>query len=62
MFHRIRRKWKEAVARFIHTSDSEIKSNPEVAVNLVPNEWHIVEKHLKARRILLDDQLIELLL
>ena len=45
-------KYEEAVARFIDTPYSEIENNPEVALNVVPNQWHIVEERLKAHQIL----------
>jgi hypothetical protein len=49
---RLEAKYEEAVARFIDASYSEIENNWEAALNVVPNDWRVVEGRLKARRIL----------
>jgi hypothetical protein len=48
----LEKKYEEAVGRFIETPYSEFKNDPKVALNVVPNQWHIVEERLKACRIL----------
>jgi len=45
-------KYEEAVARFIDAPYSEIADNWQAALNVVPNDWHVVEERLKARGIL----------
>jgi len=45
-------RYDEAVARFIDTPFSEIENTEETALNVVPNDWSLVEARLKARRIL----------
>ncbi len=45
-------KYEEATARFFDTPYSEIENNWETALNVVPNDWGVVEARLKARRIL----------
>jgi hypothetical protein len=45
-------RYEEAVARFIDTPYSEIAREPQHALNIVANDWHVVETRLKARRIL----------
>jgi hypothetical protein len=45
-------KYEEAVARFIDAPYSGIESNCEAALNVVPNDWRVVEGRLKARGIL----------
>jgi hypothetical protein len=42
--------YEEAIARFIDTPYAEIELNPEVALNVVPNDWQVVEARLDARR------------
>jgi hypothetical protein len=43
--------YDEAVARFIDTPYSEIENCKETLLNIVPNQWDIVEARLKARGI-----------
>jgi len=45
-------KYEEAVARFVDMPYSEIESNWEEALNVVPNDWQLVEERLRAHRIL----------
>jgi hypothetical protein len=42
----------EAVARFIRTPYSEIENNKYEMLNVVPNDWSVVESRLKARGII----------
>lgn len=42
---------EEAVARFIDTPFSAIETRLDDALNIVSNEWDIVEARLRARRI-----------
>ena len=44
-------RYDEAVARFINLPFSEIEGRFDDALNLVPNEWDIVEARLRARQI-----------
>jgi glycosyltransferase involved in cell wall biosynthesis len=44
--------YDEAVARFIDTPFSEIENRMETTLNVVPNDWAVVEARLKARNIL----------
>jgi tetratricopeptide (TPR) repeat protein len=44
--------YDEAVARFIDTPFAEIENRMDEALNIVANDWRIVEELLKARRIL----------
>jgi glycosyltransferase involved in cell wall biosynthesis len=44
--------YDEAVARFIDTPFSSIKNCLDDALNLVPNDWRVVQERLKARGIL----------
>jgi hypothetical protein len=48
----LQERYEEAVARFIDTPYSEIESNWEIALNVVPNRWDNVEARLKTRGIL----------
>jgi hypothetical protein len=45
-------RYNEAVKRFIDMPFSDIKDCLDSALNIVPNEWGIVEARLKARQIL----------
>jgi tetratricopeptide (TPR) repeat protein len=47
--------YDEAVARFIDTPFAEIENRMDEALNIVANDWRIVEELLKARRILFGD-------
>jgi hypothetical protein len=44
--------YDEAIARFIDTPYSEIENNKFAMLNVVPNDWSIVESRLKARGII----------
>jgi tetratricopeptide (TPR) repeat protein len=44
--------YDEAVARFIETPFSSITDHPNDALNIVSNEWSVVEARLKARQVL----------
>ena len=44
-------RYDEAVARFIDTPYSEIENNKHTMLNMIPNEWSVVESRLKARGI-----------
>jgi hypothetical protein len=44
--------YQEAVARFIDTSFSAVKNTLEKLLNVVPNDWSLVESRLKERRII----------
>jgi Glycosyl transferase family 2/Methyltransferase domain len=45
-------RYEEAVARFIDTPFSEIENCKPAALNIVPNDWAVVEARLKARGVL----------
>ncbi len=45
-------RYEEAVARFIDTPFSAIEGSLETALNVVPNDWSIVQSRLKERGIL----------
>jgi hypothetical protein len=45
-------RYEEAVARFIDTPFSAVDSNLESALNIVPNDWIVVQSRLRKRRIL----------
>ena len=45
-------RYDEAVSRFIDTPYSEIESRLESVLNIVPNDWHVVEARLKAAAII----------
>jgi len=45
-------KYEEAVARFVNTPFSSIESNRKDALNIIPNDWNIVETRLRRLAIL----------
>lgn len=45
-------RYDEAVARFIDTSFGAVEHTLETMLNVVPNDWEIVESRLKERRII----------
>jgi Glycosyl transferase family 2 len=45
-------RYEEAVARFIDTSFSAVENTLETMLNVVPNDWDMVEARLKERRII----------
>lgn len=45
-------RYEEAVARFSETPYSSIKDNLNSFLSIIPNDWSIVETHLKERRVL----------
>jgi hypothetical protein len=45
-------RYEEAVAQFIDTPFSAVESNRESALNIIPNNWIIVQTRLQKRRIL----------
>ena len=45
-------KYDEAVARFIDAPFSEIEGNLDLALNMVANDWRVVEKRLRARQLI----------
>jgi tetratricopeptide (TPR) repeat protein len=49
---RLSEKYEAAVASFIDLPYSEIDKKLEAGLNLVPNDWQVVEARLKARRVL----------
>jgi hypothetical protein len=48
-------RYDEAVARFIDMPFAGIEHRLDEVLNVVPNDWRIVEGRLKARRILSSD-------
>jgi len=44
--------FEEAVGRFSHTAFSALECSLETALNVVPNDWSIVQARLKARGII----------
>lgn len=45
-------KYEEAVSRFIDLSHHEIENKAEAVLNMVPNDWPVVEALLKARQVI----------
>ena len=45
-------KYEEAVARFVDTSFSAVEFTLETMLNVVPNDWNLVQSRLKERRII----------
>ena len=45
-------KYEEGVAEFIDIPFSDVESNLKAALNIIPNDWIIVQSRLKERRIL----------
>jgi hypothetical protein len=45
-------RYEQAVARFVVTPFSAIEGRLNDALNVVPNDWSIVQSRLKERRIL----------
>lgn len=45
-------RYEEAVARFMDTSFSAVECTLEIMLNVVPNDWSLVESRLKERRII----------
>jgi hypothetical protein len=46
--------YDEAVARFIDLPFSDIEGRMEAAMNVVPNDWNVVEARMKERGVLLE--------
>lgn len=45
-------RYEEAVARFIDMPFSDIENRLDTALDIVPNDWNVVEARLKARKVL----------